>query len=147
MTGLTTDQCQGQCQGQCLCGAVRFHGTPTARGIGACHCGQCRRWAGGAPFMAVRFENGVTFEAAGDLVWYRSSDHGERGFCRVCGSSLFWRAPGDGDDVAVSAGALPEGHGLALAEHIWVDDQPGWYAFADDCPRKTAAECLGQIDG
>ena len=131
-------------QGQCLCGAVKFHGTLVAdRGIGACHCGQCRRWGGGGPFMPVRFEGGVTFGDDTGLTWYKSSEHGERGFCRVCGSSLFWRAPGAGNDVAINVSTLPEDHGQKLFEHIWVDDQPDWYAFADDCPRKTAADVLG----
>ncbi|MDH3668198.1 MAG: GFA family protein [Paracoccaceae bacterium] len=130
--------------GQCLCGAVRFHGTPVPqRGVGVCHCGQCRRWGGGGPFMAVRMEGGVTFDADETLVWYRSSDAGERGFCGKCGSSLFWRALGAGNDVAINVSTLPEDHGQQIFEHIWVDDQPGWYDFADARPRKTAAECLG----
>ena len=129
--------------GQCLCGAVQFSGTPdTDRGISVCHCGQCRRWASG-PFWAVRMDGEITLTKDDRLVWHRSSDHGERGFCGLCGSSLFWRKPGAGLDCAVSAGALAEGHGLAIGAHIWVDDQPGFYDFADDAPRKTAAQCLG----
>ncbi|MEM9059952.1 MAG: GFA family protein [Pseudomonadota bacterium] len=135
-----------QLNGQCLCGSVRFHGRILpGRGVGVCHCGQCRRWASG-PFMAVRFEGGVTFDADESLNWFRSSEHGERGFCNRCGSSLFWRAPGDGVDVAISVSALPEDHGLGIMEHIWVDDQPDWYAFADDTPRLTAADVLGTSD-
>ena len=129
--------------GQCLCGAVRFHGVLSPRGVGACHCGQCRRWGGGGPFMAARFDDGVTFDADETLTWFASSEYGERGFCSRCGSSLFWRAPGAGNDVAINASALPEGAGQHLFEHIWVDDQPDWYAFADDCPRRTAADVLG----
>lgn len=130
--------------GSCLCGAVRFHGTPVqASGIKACHCGQCRRWGGGGPFMPVHFEGGVTFDEDAALTWYKSSDYGERGFCRVCGSSLFWRQPGAGNDVAINASTLLEDHGLALTEHIWIEDKPGWYEFADDCPRLTAADVLG----
>jgi hypothetical protein len=128
--------------GQCLCGAVRFHGTPVpGRGIGVCHCGQCRRWASG-PFMAIRMTGGVTFDADEALVWHRSSDHGERGFCGKCGTSLFWRAPGAGNDVAVNVSALPEDHGQAINEHIWVDDKPDFYDFSDDAPRLTAAQAM-----
>ena len=93
--------------------------------------------------MPVRFEGGVSFDDDAALTWYKSSEHGERGFCRVCGSSLFWRAPGDGNDVAINVSTLPEDHGLDLFEHIWVDDKPDWYEFADDCPRRTAADVLG----
>ena len=127
--------------GQCLCGAVRFHGEPdTDRGVSVCHCGQCRRWGGGGPFIAVRFQGGLSFDADEALVWVRSSDHGERGFCAQCGSSLFWRAPGAGNDASASVATLPEDHGLTIAHHIWVEDKPGWYDFADDRPRWTEAE-------
>ena len=133
--------------GQCLCGDVRFHGALVEdRGVGACHCGQCRRWGGGGPFMAVRMQGGVTFDADGTLRWFASSEHGERGFCATCGSSLFWRSPGAGNDVAINVSALPEDHGKRIHEHIWVDDQPDWYAFADDTPRKTAAQAMGLED-
>jgi hypothetical protein len=127
--------------GQCLCGAVRFHGEPdTERGVIVCHCGQCRRWAGGGPLMSIRFKGGLSLDADETLVWYRSSEHGERGFCSRCGSSLFWRAPGQGTNASASLGTLPEDHGLEIACHIWVEDKPGWYDFADDKPRWTEAE-------
>ena len=140
-TGPTT----GPLTGQCLCGAVQFTGAPIeGRGIHVCHCGQCRRWGGGGPFMAIRLEGGVSMPESDALVWYVSSDIGERGFCRHCGTSLFWRAPGAGLDIAVNVSSLPEGHGQQISEHIWVDDKPGFYDFIDDAPRKTAAQCLAE---
>lgn len=127
--------------GQCLCGSVRFHGTlKTGRGVGLCHCGQCRRWASG-PFMAIRFEEGVTFDADASLKWFQSSAHGERGFCSECGSSLFWREPGS-SEMAISVSTLDDGHGIEIMEHIWVDDKPDWYEFADATPRLTAAQAM-----
>ena len=129
--------------GQCLCGAVRFTGTPTAaRSISVCHCGQCRRWATG-PVFACRMEGGVTLTKDEGLTWFASSSEGERGFCRHCGTSLFWRQPGTGLDCAVSVGALDPGHGLSIASHIWIEDKPDFYDFADDAPRLTAAEARG----
>ena len=131
--------------GQCLCGAVRFHGTPVpGRGIGVCHCGQCRRWASG-PYQAMRFEGGVVMDADDTLTWYASSGYGERGFCARCGSCLFWRAPGDGANLAVNVSTLPEDHGLTIHEHIWIDDKPDFYDYADDAPRRTAAEVIGDL--
>lgn len=125
--------------GECLCGAVRFHGEPdTERGVTACHCGQCRRWSGGAPWIAVRMRGGVAFDADETLGWFASSEHGERGFCTRCGTPLFWRVPGAGCDASASLGALQEDHGLTIGAHIWVEDKPGWYEFADDRPRYTA---------
>lgn len=93
--------------------------------------------------MAIRFQGGVTFDSDATLKWYKSSKDGERGFCSDCGSSLFWRSPGGGDDMAISVSTLPEDHGIQIMEHIWVDDKPDWYEFADDTPRRTAADVLG----
>lgn len=90
---------------------------------------------------------GVSFESDATLSWYRSSETGERGFCSACGSTLFWRRVGAGSAMAVSAHALEPGHGLALNQHIWIDDKPDWYDFADDAPRLTAAEFLAEGDG
>jgi len=130
--------------GQCLCGAVAFTGTPCPDdGISVCHCGQCRRWASG-PYTSLRFANGVTLTRSDGLVWFASSDIGERGFCRDCGASLFWRKTGAERDWAVSVGAVGEGHEQEIVEHIWIDDKPDFYDFADGAPRKTAAECLAE---
>jgi hypothetical protein len=131
--------------GRCLCGAVRFHGEPdAARGVTVCHCGQCRRQGGGGPLAAIRFRGGIALDSDETLRWFRSSDHGERGFCARCGSSLFWRSPGQGNDVSVSLGALQEDHGLTIGAHIWVEDKPGWYDFADDRPRYTSDEWIAR---
>jgi len=132
-------------KGRCLCGAVQFTGTPVpGRGISVCHCGQCRRWAGG-PFFAVRMQGGITLTQEVGLIWFRSSDHGERGFCDRCGSSLFWRKPGSGLDVAVSVGALVDGHREQIASHIWIEDKPDFYDFADDAPRLTAEQAMARV--
>ena len=73
--------------------------------------------------------------AAADLAWYRSSDAAERGFCRVCGSSLFWRADRR-DHVSIAAGSLDDSSGLRLAEHIFVADKAGYYELADGLPQR-----------
>lgn len=131
--------------GACLCGAVRFSGgLAPGPGVHVCHCGMCRRWGGG-PFMAVHLAGGVRVDAGEALVWHASSAHGERGFCNRCGTSLFWRVPGEPADWAVNVHALDEDHGQTIAEHIWVDDRPGFYDFADTTPRLTAADFMARL--
>ena len=39
------------------------------------------------------------------LAWFQSSSFARRGFCRECGSSLFWDAP-KRDTISVTAGSL-----------------------------------------
>ena len=68
--------------------------------------------------------------AGNDLHWYRSSERARRGFCRHCGSSLFWE-PGGKGYVAVAAGTLDEPTGLETIRHIHVADKGDYYEIAD----------------
>jgi hypothetical protein len=68
------------------------------------------------------------------LRWYRSSSIAERGFCKVCGSSMFWR-PDTGDYVAIMAGTLDVPTGLVSREHIHVADASDYYTLTDRLPQ------------
>ena len=108
-------------QGRCLCGAVQFAVNGPMKQIVGCHCTMCRRQTSHfLAFSTVWDEDlGVTGEDA--LSWFRSSADSQRGFCRNCGSMLFFTTDGSGR-TSVSAGALDSGHGLKLAAHIHSDD-------------------------
>ncbi len=77
----------------------------------------------------------LTLVSSGTLQWYRSSPAAERGFCRVCGSNLFWRPDGEGR-TAITAGTLDSPTGIKLAEHIFVADKGDYYPIDDDLPHK-----------
>jgi hypothetical protein len=123
--------------GRCLCGALRFSATPATLGVDVCHCGMCRRWTGGA-LMVVACE-GVTVADGADLGIYRSSEYGERVFCKTCGSSLIWRMQ-DGSSAYVAVSAFDDQSGFALAQEIFIDDKPAFYAFAGGARKLTGAE-------
>lgn len=133
--------------GKCMCGAVRF----TAKDLGeasACHCGMCRRWAGG-PWIGV---------SAGPIEWQddealevvESSAWAERGFCRKCGSGLFYRITAEGKHqgvTSVSLGALDDPKGIALTKEWFIDRKPDVYALAGDRERVTEAEIMAAFGG
>lgn len=124
--------------GGCLCGAVRFTAKPEQADMGVCHCRMCRRWTGGT-YMAVACGAGVEIEDGAPLGVYKSSDYGERVFCKVCGSSLMWRLQ-DGSHSSVSAQAFDDPSVFAFVSEIFVDEQPANYAFANDTRKMTGAE-------
>lgn len=131
--------------GGCLCGAVRFEVEVKAAEDGAvivdvCHCGMCRRWHGG-PALAVQATGPLRFENEEPLGLYRSSAWAERGFCKTCGSSLFWRME-DGSFATLAAGALDDPSRLRLDVEIYVDEQPDFYAFEGARTRLTGAEVV-----
>ena len=69
----------------------------------------------------------------GGLRWYRSSSTAERGFCNVCGASVFWR-PEHGRYICIMAGTLDAPTGLKACEHIFVADAADYYAIEDGLP-------------
>lgn len=129
----------GVLSGGCLCGAVRFELRPPVRPVVACHCGQCRKWSGHyVAATAARPENFVLLKEE-ELRWFRSSPEAERGFCGICGGSLFWR-PADKSRIAVMAGTLDGKTNLRLAAHIFTADKGDYYGIcgADDIPQHPA---------
>jgi len=137
-------------RGACLCGGVKFNLPHAPSDASMCHCGQCRRWGGGAGVVCVD-GTGATLESADTLKWYRSSAKSARGFCGACGTPLFWRAAdgdGDGDggdkdagDITdICAGALQDDRGLTVSRHIYIDDKPAYYEIAGTAERLTGAE-------
>lgn len=124
--------------GSCLCGSVRFTAIPAKAEMGVCHCGMCRRWSGGV-FMAVDCGASVEFESGSEPGIFRSSDWGERGFCRDCGSTLFWRAV-DGSTTVVSIQAFEQPERFAFTSEIFIDSKPANYEFANSTHKMTAAE-------
>ncbi len=129
---------QTKVAGRCLCGAVRYSATLKSREIGACHCSMCRRWSGG-PLLAVEVDGAVEFASADMIGTYRASEWGERGFCRRCGTNLFWRMQ-DGPHVALCAGTLDDDSGLSFTSEIFIDEKPDYYAFANDTTRLTGQQ-------
>ncbi len=116
--------------GKCLCGAVSFGAAALADEMGACHCGQCRRWTGGLLFYVSVAPETLTIGGADHLGVYRSSPVGERCFCKSCGSSLIWRKT-DGSEVDVSAQALDDPGRFPFAVEVHLGDKPDNYAFAN----------------
>jgi hypothetical protein len=129
--------------GHCLCGAVRFTAENVRPEQSACHCGMCRRWSGGSPFFAVRAEN-VTFEGESNIGRYDSSDWAQRGFCKTCGTALFYYFKA-ANRYAMSAGVFDDNAKFVLAREIFIDDKPEGYAFAGEHPRWTAAETIEKM--
>jgi hypothetical protein len=127
---------EGPLGGGCLCGAVRFTLHGELRDVVICHCRECLRWHGGPGAYTSLPEEALELTGADALRFVPSpaSDAGaERGFCRACGSSLIWRAPGRGT-VSVAAGALDQPTGLRTTGHIYDDQRADW-EHVDELPR------------
>ncbi len=121
--------------GGCLCGAVRYRIRGELRGVIACHCSQCRRTSGHYVAMTSAPSANLELTTAERLLWYKSSDTAERGFCGRCGGNLFWRQIGS-DEISITAGTLDTPTNITMEQHIFVADKSDYYAINDDLPKQ-----------
>ena len=132
-------------RGECLCGDVRFRLVGEVIDAGGCHCTQCQRWAG--PYwsaVTVRQDELVLDQGEESLAWYPSSERAERGFCVICGSSLFWRQiQEDAPEVDVSIGALDQPTGLTMTYHVHTAAAGDTYEVPDDAPHYRSSKEAG----
>ncbi len=105
----------------------------------------CNRWSGGLS-MFLDVIGAPVFEGANTIGLYKSSEWGERGFCKTCGSSLFWKLV-DQDRYTVSTGALDDQSRLHLATEIFIDDKPAYYDFANNTLKQTGEEATAAFVG
>lgn len=129
--------------GKCLCGAVKFKVDEVHTNHSACHCGMCRKWSGGSPFFGVRTK-GVSFEGEENIGRYSSSDWAERGFCKSCGTALFYYLK-PANAHMMSVGAFDDSSMFHMSSEIFIDDKPEGYAFAGEHPRLTAQETIAKF--
>jgi len=79
--------------GSCLCKKIEINLNKACNRVTACYCGMCRTWADGALFSLEQayLENDVEIEGKDWIQEYVSSEKAKRGFCRNCGTSLYWK--------------------------------------------------------
>jgi hypothetical protein len=134
--------------GRCLCGAIRYTIGTEKTELGACSCEQCRRHTGSllvsldGPAEAVRF-------TAGKPAVFTSSSWAERGFCRDCGSTLFYRVTAGKSTgwTAMAAGTLDSLDGLRVRNEVFSDGTHGAYMLAGEHERLTGAETMAKYAG
>ena len=127
-------------KGQCLCGEVKFTAKHMKINVGACHCGMCRRWGGG-PLMAVSCGTEVSFEEEENISVYNSSDWAERGFCKKCGSHLFYRLK-EINEHQMPVGLFDSQEDFNFNLQVFVDKKPSFYSFANKTKEMTEAEVI-----
>lgn len=81
-------------EGSCQCGTVKFAISGPFDAQVNCHCTQCQR-AHGAPFVSWGCAKNANFtlqQGEDSLRWFDSSAEAQRGFCKLCGSTMFFRS-------------------------------------------------------
>lgn len=132
-------------RGHCLCGAVTITAREAGASVGACHCKMCRRWSGG-PFMEIDCGTSVEFEGENNISVFDSSKWAERGFCRSCGTHLFYRLKDSGQHM-IPVGLFEDETGLGFDTQVFVDERPDYYEFANRTKELTGEEIFKMFGG
>ena len=120
--------------GSCLCGAVTFKVDAELPPPDACHCTHCRKQSGHYFVSTDVPKSSLSVTGSDKISWFQSSENIRRGFCSLCGSSLFWE-PLHRDWIAIAMGAFDDPTHTRIKMHIFVTDKGDYYEISDDLPQ------------
>ena len=118
-------------QGHCVCGAVEIMLREYGNFVYTCHCDTCRRMNAG-PVLSVDPgpKENVAFLRGEENITIYHDEEVERGFCSVCGSTLFWHNPTD-NHYCMNAELFDEVIQNASFElELYYDHKPAYYDFS-----------------
>lgn len=133
-----TSEVEMPAKGTCLCGAVTITAAEAGDKLVACHCEMCTTWGGG-PLLAVHCGKEVQIDGAESVGVFDSSAWAERGFCKTCGTHLFYRLK-EQQSYNVPLGLFRGAVQPTFAMQFFVDRKSPCYSFADKTRMLTEAE-------
>lgn len=122
-------------EGGCHCGAVRYAITARPLAVNACHCGDCKRLAGGPFGLYLHVPKDTLDIRSGQFDLFRRTGGSGNQIsilrCRACGSRM-WHLPDVAPDLVIlCAGTLDDASWAIPASHIFIEEA---------APDATAAE-------
>ena len=93
--------------------------------------------------MEIECGTDVSFEGEENIAIFGSSDWAERGFCRQCGTHLFYRFKANGH-YGVPVGVFEDDDSLVFAHQVFIDEKPKYYAFANKTHKTTGPELIAK---
>ena len=89
--------------------------------------------------MTVDCGTDVLFEGEENISVFDSSEWAERGFCKKCGSHLFYRLKQSKQHI-IPVGLFDEQERFVFDHQVFIDKKPSFYAFANETSEMTGAE-------
>ena len=131
-----------QLSGHCLCGKIEINAKTVQTQVHVCHCNMCRQWNGG-PSHSVHCGTDVNFRNPESISVYQSCDWAELGFCKHCGSHLFYRFL-DGGSYILATGILENPAAFELTQQLFIEEKPAYYSYANDTENLTGEQVFAQ---
>lgn len=121
--------------GGCQCGRVRYRATMRPFNVHYCHCRMCQRAVGNL-FAALASVLKDRLEwTKGEPAIFESSTAVDRGFCRDCGTPLFYRATRS-TRLSLTIGSFDNPSALRPERHYGIESQLPWLVIDDHLPRE-----------
>lgn len=124
----------------CLCGAVEITANEINPKFTVCHCNSCRGW-GGAPFFALQCGTNVSINGGEKIKIYESSSWASRGFCRECGTHLFYKLKQTGE-YNMAVGIFENLTEIEMDMQYFSDQRPSYYCFSNQTKEMSRAEIM-----
>jgi len=121
--------------GKCLCGAITYLVKNNPLMSGCCHCDDCQRQTGSS-FAPLLIFNKTDFSLTGGTLKEFNSSGGssksvKRGFCCVCGTSIYTWYEVTPKFLVVMAGTLDDKNNFLPEWDIYSDQAQQWISFPE----------------
>ena len=94
--------------------------------------------------MAIDCGTDVSIESADNVSVYSSSEWAERGFCKNCGSHLFYRLK-ETQQYFIPAGLFENIDNFVFDHQVFIDNKPHYYDFANNTEDMTEAQVFAMF--
>lgn len=125
--------------GGCQCGAVRYSAELIVDNAHICHCRMCQKAVGNFFAALVGAPKETTTWTRGEPAVFRSSENVERGYCRDCGTPLFYNGV-DSKYISVTIGSLDHPERLKPQSQDSIEGRMPWFAELTSVPDSGKTE-------
>jgi hypothetical protein len=132
-------QIQTSITGGCQCGAVRYHAADALTDAHICHCRMCQKAVGNAFAALVALPRDALLWTRGVPAVFKSSDHVSRGYCKDCGTPLFYDYL-DGRRINLTIGSLDNPGQFPPQMQFGVEARVAWFEDLPALPEAGTTE-------
>ncbi|WP_033075519.1 GFA family protein [Sphingopyxis sp. MWB1] len=125
--------------GGCQCGAVRYRAAAVLDTSHICHCRMCQKAAGNFFAALIGIPRDAFQWTRGKPATFNSSDQVERGFCRDCGTPLYYDYR-ESRHLSVTTGSLDEPGKFPPRMQFGVEGRLHWFDTLPALPEEGSTE-------
>ena len=118
----------------CLCGSIKLKTKGKLRHVINCHCSQCMKTHGNYASYTAILEKDIEFISKKHLKWFPSSKNAKRGFCSMCGASIFYKQL-NSESISISAGMFQNPTQLKTQLNIFTKGKLDYYKLDSRIPK------------